>query len=228
MKLPITLISTALVLTACATPSYNYTPEVKNISRPEIGVETTASVGDIMLVQGNISNQDGIQMSNNQKISGYSFSSGFYPKTGDDDKGVYYSFVPSQSGQPTASGLGTMKKNIIVDPLKSLMVDKGSSKVCAVTVLNLRACKSNIEYLETNRTNENINSFQQTLIYSGRIGNKINIGYREFSGNSARPAFNNDVEYDLADSVIAYKGAELEISDADNRSITYIVKKNFQ
>ena len=27
------------------------------------------------------------------------------------------------------------------------------------------------------------------------IGDKINVGYREFSNNTARPAFNNDVEY---------------------------------
>ena len=33
-------------------------------------------------------------------------------------------------------------------------------------------------------------SFQQTLIYSGKVGNKINIGYRETSNDIARPAFN--------------------------------------
>ncbi len=42
------------------------------------------------------------------------------------------------------------------------------------------------------------NSFQQTLIYSGKFGNKINV---EGTVNSQvikpRPAFNNDVEYDF-------------------------------
>ncbi|CAD9197495.1 hypothetical protein QAC21B_03669 [Acinetobacter bohemicus] len=71
-------------------------------------------------------------------------------------------------------------------------------------------------------------SFQQTLIYSGKVGNKINISYREFSGSLARPAFNNDVEYDLNQSrQIGYKGALLEIADANNQSITYKVLKNF-
>jgi hypothetical protein len=72
------------------------------------------------------------------------------------------------------------------------------------------------------------NAFQQTLIYSGKIGNKVNIGYREFSRNMARPAFNNDVEYDLSESnQIGYKGALLEIIDANNQNITFKVLRNF-
>lgn len=71
-------------------------------------------------------------------------------------------------------------------------------------------------------------SFQQTLIYSGKVGNKINIGYREFSGSIARPAFNNNVEYDLSESTtIGYKGAQLEIIEATNQYIKYRVIKNF-
>jgi hypothetical protein len=58
--------------------------------------------------------------------------------------------------------------------------------------------------------------------------NKINIGYREFSNNSARPAFNNEVEYDLSESKrIGYKGAQIEVLEADNSSITYEVLRNF-
>jgi len=71
-------------------------------------------------------------------------------------------------------------------------------------------------------------SFQQTLIYSGKVGNKINIGYREFSGSLARPAFNNEVEYDLSESkVIGYKAARIEVIEATNQSIKYKVIQNF-
>lgn len=45
--------------------------------------------------------------------------------------------------------------------------------------------------LQTKITTKDTNSFQQTLIYNGKVGNKINIGYREFSGDLARPAFAN-------------------------------------
>ena len=60
------------------------------------------------------------------------------------------------------------------------------------------------------------------------MGNKINVSYREFQGAMARPAFNNDVEYDLSDSrQIGYKGALIEVLDADNQKIKYKVLKNF-
>ena len=78
------------------------------------------------------------------------------------------------------------------------------------------------------RSKASQDSFQQTLLYSGRVGNKINVSYREFSSSMARPAFNNDVEYDLDDSnIIGYKGALIEVLDADNQSITYKLIKNF-
>ena len=39
-------------LVGCATPSYNYTPAVQNLSKPPIGQVATASIGDHMLTQG--------------------------------------------------------------------------------------------------------------------------------------------------------------------------------
>jgi hypothetical protein len=72
------------------------------------------------------------------------------------------------------------------------------------------------------------NSFQQTLIYNGKIGNRITIGYREFSNNLAREAFSNNVDYDLNESpVIGYKGARFEIIKATNTEITYRVIAGF-
>ena len=72
------------------------------------------------------------------------------------------------------------------------------------------------------------NSFQRSLIYNGKIGDKINVAYREFSNDLARPAFNNNVEYDLKESkTIAYKGAVIEVLDANNQIIKYRVLKNF-
>lgn len=73
------------------------------------------------------------------------------------------------------------------------------------------------------------NHFQQTLIYSGKIGNRITIGYRESSGSMARPAFSNDVSYDLSESrIVGYKGARLEVIDATNTEITYKVLNGFK
>ena len=100
--------------------------------------------------------------------------------------------------------------------------------MCGINLHGDRFCTSNFEIERTKRQVYSAESFQRTLIYSGRIGDKINIGYREFSNDYARPAFNNEVEYDLSESKsIGYKGAELEVIDATNRSITFKVIRNF-
>jgi hypothetical protein len=84
------------------------------------------------------------------------------------------------------------------------------------------------DYEVKTKISERGTSFQQTLIYSGRVGDKIKFGYREFSNNLARPAFNNDVEYDLSTSnIIGYKGAQIEVISSDNSGIKYKVLKNF-
>lgn len=72
-------------------------------------------------------------------------------------------------------------------------------------------------------------SVQQTLIYSGSVGKKVNISYRKFNEGFARDAFTNDVEYDMEESnVIGYKGARIEVLDYDNRTIKFKVLRHFR
>ena len=72
------------------------------------------------------------------------------------------------------------------------------------------------------------NFFQQTLIYSGISGDKINITYRESSGSIVNPSFSNNVEYDLSKSkIIGYKGCRLEVVKATNQSIKFKLLSNF-
>ncbi|OHY89887.1 hypothetical protein BJD16_06040 [Aeromonas sobria] len=72
-------------------------------------------------------------------------------------------------------------------------------------------------------------AFQQTLIYTGKVDNRIRFTYREFSGNTARMPFSTEVEYDLNESnIISYQGATIEVIKANNRSVTYKVMSNFR
>ncbi|WP_026470397.1 hypothetical protein [Alkanindiges illinoisensis] len=210
-------------LVGCATPQYNYAPAVTQISKPPIGSEATAYVGDQMLVQGKFIKRTALFLSDPIRISfAYTMLGGYYPKTGEDANGVYYGIGGIQNA-------GNIQKSAIADPYKAVMVTP-DNKLCVITVFNAKNCtqieKEKIVNQEVDSLSEN--SFQQTLIYSGRVGNKINVGYREFSSNLARPAFNNDVEYDLNESkTIGYKGALLEVIEATNQFIKYKVIKNF-
>lgn len=210
-----------LWLVGCATPKYNYQATPQNISKPPIDSINTAYVGDKMLEQGVFLEKEALYIPQAVKYSGYTFGQGYYLKTGEDAKGHYF-----QAINTIPSG-GNLQKNIIVDPFKAVMLD-ARNELCIITVLNAKACTDRHESKLSKIGVAADNSFQQTLIYSGKVGNKINIGYREFSSNLARPAFNNDVEYDLNESkTIGYKGALLEVIKATNQDITYKVIKNF-
>lgn len=215
------VLGCSIILTGCATPSYNYQATQVNVSKPPLNSINEAYVGDKMLEQGVVVERDALHISQEIKHSGYTFSSGYYLKVGENEKGSYFQAL---NNIPNGANL---QKNVIVDPFKNVMLDE-KNELCIVTIFNAKACT---EKHDAKLTKINIaadNAFQQTLIYSGKIGNKINIGYREFSSNIARPAFNNDVEYDLNESKqIGYKGAILEVLDADNQRIKYKVLRNF-
>jgi len=175
-----------------------------------------------MLRQGRYREHDALLLRAPRDVSwAYTLHPGYYLKDGEDEDAEYYSPARGDDG-------GRVEKAAFADPWKSVMAKRKVPELCVVTVFNVSACKE-VQGIE--RAKKPIlaqDSFQQTLIYNGRVGSKINIGYREFSNNSARPAFNNNVEYDLGESTrIGYKGAELEVLEATNQHIKFRMVRNF-
>ena len=191
------------------------------IDYPPVGVETTAFVGDEMLAKGSKTTVNAISLKHTTSVGllgSYTFSPGIYTQVGYSENKTFYS--------PTSYGM--VQKSALADPYGGMYIDHSKREICGVSSLGGTVC-SEADYEITKHTTNDMLSFQQTLLYSGKIGNKVNISYREFSNNKARPAFSNDVEYDLDESnVIGYKGALLEIINATNQSIKYKVLRNFK
>lgn len=62
------------------------------------------------------------------------------------------------------------------------------------------------------------------LLYNGRSGSTIKFSYREFFDNMARPAFTQDLVYDLDESSeIAFKAMRIKVLSATNSTITYTI-----
>ena len=81
---------------------------------------------------------------------------------------------------------------------------------------------------KTTKTVRSEASFKQELIYNGRLGDGLKFIYREFSGDMARPAFTQDIQYDLNTSnIIGFKNVKLEVISATNTLIKYKVISNF-
>jgi hypothetical protein len=67
-------------------------------------------------------------------------------------------------------------------------------------------------------------SFQEELIYTGREGDIIHISYREFKKDFARPAFYQELIYDLSKSdKIVFKQFKIKVVEATNEYIKFIV-----
>jgi len=210
-------IGFVILFSGCASTKYNGGASVvKNVNYPKLNNEVTAFIGDHLLEKGVVYQEKGLRV--NQLIDGvaYDIPPKYYPPIGYDDKYLFFN--------PTG-----VVRGAIFDPFESLALQKTDKKqLCVVTVFGGTACYDG-DWELVEKVSERGKSFQQTLIYSGKVGNKINISYREFSNNRARPAFNNDVEYDLSESkTIGYKGALIEVINANNSSITYRVIRNFK
>jgi hypothetical protein len=176
-----------------------------------------------MVKQGIYTELDGIRVANPVNASwAYTLETGDYVKKGEDRAREFY--MPA-----TGANGGQVSKAALADPWQSVTYHKTKDLIGVVTIFNVHVdSKGKGEVTRVKLPTLAHNSFQQTLIYSGRIGDRITLGYREFSNNMARPAYNNDVEYDLNESkIVGYKGARVEIIEATNQEITYKVMSNF-
>lgn len=73
--------------------------------------------------------------------------------------------------------------------------------------------------------------FRKELIYQGISGQVINLAYREYVDNMARPAYQQEVTYNLEPGETTearFQGAVIEIFDANNNQIEYRVVEGFR
>ena len=68
------------------------------------------------------------------------------------------------------------------------------------------------------------------LIYQGINGSVVNISYREYSQDLARPAYQQDLNYTLesGDTQINFRDTRITIHSANNNQITYTVKAGLE
>jgi hypothetical protein len=181
---------------------------------PPVGTTHTVGIGEALLTQGDVVDRDFIVIPRDQEIGSETVRKGTYAKT--EQTSALRGFVV----------LMAKKTAVIVNRRASLYLfskDDGSKTACVS-----RTICGPLDYSIDHTSTFMPASFQQTLLYSGRIGNRITLGYREFSNNSARPAFNNDVAYDLSESTtLGYKGARLQVIKATNTEIQYKVVASF-
>jgi len=215
------ILFSAAIVSGCVSPQYNYQPNVRSLNYPFVGSISTASVGENMLTQGSETIYEAIHVSKEIPASlVYTILPGYFLKVGENSGGNFYrAFEGKQSG--------TVRYHSYADPWEAIYL-KNNGEICVISIFNYNRCTRTSGFKKSTFRFASPNDFQQTLIYSGKIGTKINLGYREFTESMARAAYSNDPVYDISESKeIGYKGALIEIIDATNTFIKYRVLKNF-
>tara|TARA_R110002096_G_scaffold196599_1_gene379496 strand:- start:753 stop:1373 length:621 start_codon:yes stop_codon:yes gene_type:complete len=94
-----------------------------------------------------------------------------------------------------------------------------------------RNLQPEVAYEEAESIPTQSGGFKLELVYQGLTDNQIKVLYREYNNNIARPAFTQNVEYELDDNgegLIAFKGARIEVLEASSSEIKYRVIKGFE
>ncbi len=211
----------AISVTGCSSIPMNAQTEYEEFSIPELNKVVKVYVGETMIDQGNAMTSNVLTVLNN--IDGICFDilKGDYIERGTTANGKM--FFHSNS----TNGAGVIKA-ALCDPAVALSINK-QEKVCVSTPFVTEASCYDGQFETSKKTLNSNSSFRQLLIYSGSIGQKMNISYREFSNDSARGAFTNNVEYDMSkSSIIRYKGAIIKVLSYDNTSIEYVVEKHIR
>lgn len=178
--------------------------EARELSYPAVDSVAHAFVGEPMLEQGYGFLVDKIEITDASELVGTNIN------------GIYTVTASTPDGD-TLSGE------------QYLHLNKHTNMACFYGAFKPTTDCTKVSYKQSS-TVDFANSYrmQRTLIYSGRIGNRVKLGYREFINGFARDAFSNEAEYDINESKqIGYKKALIEVIDASNTQITYKVLRNF-
>lgn len=233
------LMLSVLVISGCASvppmnsPLIQFKPTRELVYKPSINQEAEIDIGQSFISKGFVVTTPSISinqtvseykkqsMSNNRWSGTTTVHAGELPKVYQDNVGEYFK-------SPTGNFKFPMG-NANFDVGVFIPFDKNISS--SIYTYHTTAGAQGMEYGEqpVKYTKGEIVewvdvSFRRELIYGGVLNNVITITYREFSDNYARPAFQQELKYDLSqENVVGFKDARIQIIKASNTSVKYKV-----
>jgi len=203
-----------VICSGCASTS----PRLHPISIPSLNTESTASLGDRLLVQATGFYANSVVLGSAEGIQ-TRISAGKYCQF-KNDSDLFYSL--HDKAVEMINGYG-----ITVNYQNHIKYDKQKNEVCASMFSCYSASEINIMYT-SNDLCVTKNSFQQVIEYNGKSNGVLNFTYREFTQDMVRASFTTNFTMDLSEgNIIGYKGAQFKVISATNRSINYMIISNF-
>lgn len=199
--------------------------EITQRSTPALNTEATAKVGDEILYQGTYYDREVINLSQEIKVGkngAYTLTPGHYLKTGEENGWGYYV-------EAKGPGAGKVIKAPDVVTLQPAFQVSSDGKTIGVITNYYQAVRGEAKGITRSfEPAVSTESIQNALVYGGKDGSKIKLGYREIWMAIQRPSEVQFVEYDLTKSkIVESHGARIEVINATDDSIRYRVIKSF-
>jgi hypothetical protein len=215
----------AFLLASCGPNYRSVRGDVRFVDFPESGVTNLVSIGETLLSQAKVETRNGYRLNNS--VTG---SFGLFKMS--LDAGDYYQRLESDSHKfffPVNPDMVWTKNGHALNSV-GFAIRKKDEKVSGWIIDDVHITLDQDASLTSKTvTLVNTTNFKQELIYNGKSGNIARFLYREYSGNLARPAFTQELTYDLASSrVIGFKEVRLEVLRTTNTSIQYRVISGFK
>lgn len=220
-------------------------PVTQELNIPKVGVATTIEVGDSLISKKRIGTSTTLNVASPYRVDLINFGEKFFVgikksrlrRIGYDDSGSFYRLAPLVGEAPISQN-ATNKNNLIpaisindvpaegyesgiyipnsekLDP-EVFFEKSDSKKVVAYKIPGITINKQTIEIVGDD-------SFTRDLVYAGISKGVISIVYKEYKDSIARPAFTQELKYDLSEGkIFGFKGARFEVIKASNTELTY-------
>jgi hypothetical protein len=223
-----------LLLAACSATQLASIPlaATEVVQEPPIGELRTSEVGDTLVKTAKLTQSPAIRVRRDIVANGTGMTVGnsatikagtLVPRYKDPTSTCYMALDPVQVRNFLATTYA--EGGVCVDAAnpaitRVILVIQGINVFYAPT--------APIAYEKTMYVDRTEPGFFQELVYNGKTGEIARFKYREFMNDIARPAFDQDVQYDLRDgNIVGFKGARIEVIEATNISIKYKVLAHF-
>ncbi len=217
-----------LVFLTFATASAQDAAETESapVITPPLNTENTVKVGEEILHQGNYYERDVIHLSQELTIgenNAYTLTPGYYLRTGGG--GDWESYMPA-ADDPEGGSIKKAPDVVTLQP--GLQVSSDDKIVGVVTNFYQAVYGEGKGITRSTRPALSFESLQKALVYGGKAGNKIKLGYREIWMHITRPSEIQFVEHDLTESkIVESHGTRIEVLRATDDFIKYRVVKGF-
>lgn len=223
MKNTITILGLLLLFTSCGVYVNDINFNRRNYDNVPLNQILSNEIGDKLITKGQEDYQKAYRIVNTQtfKINtvNYPYTKGdILPLAGETKQWFLYFDKRKMQANYDHIGIAENKKTGEVKPFISSMAGFYAKNV------------PDFEVEEDTFTDNNCNDcFKQEFVFNGKVDNNLKFMYREYINDMARPAFNQELQYDLNESsIIGFKGLRLEVIKATNTKIDYKVLSSFK